>query len=113
MENPHLCWGHLHRHLLRGHALRAHVPAAAASESLKVQAAVAAPWRSSSSWGYCCEETTWTPALERSSDSSIATLGHFLLTKYSLIFELISLLLLVAMLGAIVTARGGRSSKAR
>jgi len=33
-----------------------------------------------------------------------------LLTKYALIFEVISLLLLVAMLGAIVNARGGRES---
>jgi NADH:ubiquinone oxidoreductase subunit 6 (subunit J) len=32
------------------------------------------------------------------------------LTNYALIFEVISLLLLVAMLGAIVTAREGRSS---
>jgi NADH:ubiquinone oxidoreductase subunit 6 (subunit J) len=56
------------------------------------------------------KKTKWTPALERSTDWSIATLGHYLLTKYVLIFEVISLLLLVAMLGAIVTARGGRGS---
>ena len=55
------------------------------------------------------KKTTWTAAGERSTDWSITTLGHYLLTKYFLIFELISLLLLVAMLGAIVTARGGRS----
>ena len=53
-------------------------------------------------------KTTWTPAPERSPDWSITTLGHYLLTNYMLIFELISLLLLVAMLGAIVNARGGR-----
>ena len=63
--------------------------------------------------GLLLKKTTWTPALERSTDWSITTLGHYLLTKYSLIFELISLLLLVAMLGAIVTARGGRRSKAQ
>jgi len=55
------------------------------------------------------QKTTWVPAPERVSDWSVATLGHYLLTNYSLIFELISLLLLVAMLGAMVTARGGRS----
>jgi NADH-quinone oxidoreductase subunit J len=56
------------------------------------------------------KKTTWVPAAERSSDWSVTTLGHYLLTNYVLIFELISLLLLVAMLGAIVTARGGRGS---
>jgi NADH-quinone oxidoreductase subunit J len=54
------------------------------------------------------KRTAFIPAPERSTDWSIVTLGHYLLTKYSLIFEVISLLLLVAMLGAIVTARGGR-----
>jgi NADH-quinone oxidoreductase subunit J len=54
------------------------------------------------------KRTDFIPAPERSTDWSIVTLGHYLLTKYSLIFEVISLLLLVAMLGAIVTARGGR-----
>ena len=54
------------------------------------------------------KRTAFIPAPERSADWSIVTLGHYLLTKYSLIFEVISLLLLVAMLGAIVTARGGR-----
>ena len=53
-------------------------------------------------------KTKWLPAAERSKDWSITTLGHYLLTNYVLIFEVISLLLLVAMLGAIVTARGGR-----
>ena len=55
-------------------------------------------------------KTTWLPAAERSTDWSITTIGHYLLTNYVLIFEVISLLLLVAMLGAIVTARNGRGS---
>jgi NADH-quinone oxidoreductase subunit J len=54
------------------------------------------------------KKTTWVPAVERSTDWSVTTIGHYLLTNYALIFELVSLLLLVAMLGAIVTARGGR-----
>jgi NADH:ubiquinone oxidoreductase subunit 6 (subunit J) len=58
--------------------------------------------------GLLVKKTTWVPAMERSTDWSITTLGHYLLTNYALIFELVSLLLLVAMLGAIVTARGGR-----
>ena len=55
-------------------------------------------------------KTTWVAAAQRSQDWSITTIGHYLLTNYSLIFEVISLLLLVAMLGAIVTARDGRGS---
>ncbi|MEW6387717.1 MAG: NADH-quinone oxidoreductase subunit J [Thermodesulfobacteriota bacterium] len=56
------------------------------------------------------KKTSWLPAAERSQDWSVTTLGHYLLTNYALIFEVISLLLLVAMLGAIVIARGGRGS---
>jgi len=56
------------------------------------------------------KKTKWVSAAERSTDWSITTLGHYLLTNYVLIFEVISLLLLVAMLGAIVTARNGRGS---
>jgi NADH-quinone oxidoreductase subunit J len=56
------------------------------------------------------KKTEWVPAAERSTDWSITTLGHYLLTNYVLIFELVSLLLLVAMLGAIANARGGRGS---
>jgi NADH:ubiquinone oxidoreductase subunit 6 (subunit J) len=76
---------------------------------LKIQAAIAGALGIFIFLGMLLKKTTWTAAAERSTDWSVTTLGHYLLTKYSLIFELISLLLLVAMLGAIVTARGGRS----
>jgi len=46
--------------------------------------------------------TVWQPALVRSSDWSITTLGSYLLTRYELVFEMISLLLLVAIIGAII-----------
>jgi NADH-quinone oxidoreductase subunit J len=46
----------------------------------------------------------WAAAAERSSDWSIVTIGHMLLTKYDLVFEAISLVLLIAIIGAIVTA---------
>ncbi|MEM5786880.1 MAG: NADH-quinone oxidoreductase subunit J [Syntrophobacteraceae bacterium] len=49
-------------------------------------------------------KTEWVPAAERSTDFSIVTIGHMLLTRYALVFELISLVLLVAIIGAIVTA---------
>ncbi len=76
---------------------------------LKIQAALAGALAVFIFLGMLLKKTTWVPAKERAADWSVATLGHYLLTNYSLIFELISLLLLVAMLGAIVTARGGRS----
>lgn len=55
-------------------------------------------------------KTKWVPAAERSTDWSVTTIGHYLLTNYALIFEVVSLLLLVAMLGAMVLARGGRGN---
>ncbi|MCK8602013.1 NADH-quinone oxidoreductase subunit J family protein [Desulfoferrobacter suflitae] len=48
--------------------------------------------------------TAWKPAAERGTDWSVATIGELLLTRYDLVFEVISLVLLVAILGAIVTA---------
>ncbi len=48
--------------------------------------------------------TQWVPAVERVSDWSVEAIGHVLLTRYELVFELISLVLLVAIIGAIVTA---------
>jgi NADH:ubiquinone oxidoreductase subunit 6 (subunit J) len=54
------------------------------------------------------KKTAWVPASVRGTDWSVTTLGHYLLTRYALIFEVISLVLLVAMLGAIVNAKNGR-----
>lgn len=48
--------------------------------------------------------TAWKPALDRSTDWSVVTIGEMLLTRYDLVFEVISLVLLVAIIGAIVTA---------
>ncbi len=76
---------------------------------IKVIGAVAGAGAVFAFFGLLLKKTQWTPAAERSTDWSVTTIGHYLLTNYSLIFELVSLLLLVAMLGAIVTARGGRS----
>jgi hypothetical protein len=42
------------------------------------------------------------------NDGSVAAIGTSLLTTYSLAFEVISLVLLVAILGALVIARSGR-----
>ena len=49
-------------------------------------------------------KTPWKEAAERSTDWSVTTIGHLLLTRYGLVFEVISLVLLVAIIGAILTA---------
>ncbi len=48
--------------------------------------------------------TDWVPAVDRLSDWSVERIGHMLLTRYEFVFEIISLVLLVAIVGAIVTA---------
>ena len=53
-------------------------------------------------------QTDWAPPAERVTDGSVRAIGTSLLTTYSLAFELISLVLLVAILGALLIARTGR-----
>ncbi len=53
--------------------------------------------------------TTWIPAPIKENDGSITEIGKALLTSYSMVFELISVVLLVAIIGALVLARTGRS----
>lgn len=55
--------------------------------------------------------THWVPAAEVVADShTIEAVGMRLLTSYALVFELISLVLLVAIVGSVVLARRGRGS---
>jgi NADH-quinone oxidoreductase subunit J len=51
----------------------------------------------------------WTAPVNRVSDGSISAIGKSLLTTYSMAFELISLALLVAIIGALAVARTGRT----
>ena len=53
--------------------------------------------------------TNWTTPGDLLNDGSIAAIGRALLTTYSMAFELISLALLVAILGAVAIARTGRT----
>jgi NADH-quinone oxidoreductase subunit J len=51
--------------------------------------------------------TEWLPSPDRFpewSQWSVESIGHMLLTRFELVFEVISLVLLVAIIGAIVTA---------
>ena len=50
----------------------------------------------------------WPAPTATAADGSIRAIGIALLTTYSLPFELISVVLLVAILGALAIARGGR-----
>ena len=51
----------------------------------------------------------WKPPADLLNDGSLEAIGRSLLTTYSLAFELISLALLVAILGALAIARTGRT----
>lgn len=44
------------------------------------------------------------------NDGSMKNIGLQLLTDYSMVFELVSIVLLIAILGALVIARGGRDN---
>ena len=61
------------------------------------------------SLGVIVFKTSWLSAPERGEDWSVAKIGELLLTRYELLFELISMVLLVAILGAIITARAARA----
>jgi len=50
----------------------------------------------------------WSAPVARVNDGSVAVIGKALLTTYSLAFELISVALLVAIIGALAIARTGR-----
>ena len=53
----------------------------------------------------------WMPAAAQTNTDTIRELGRALLYRYGLAFELISVVLLLAILGALVVARGGRGTK--
>lgn len=54
-------------------------------------------------------KTEW-PIMDKINDGSVKIIGIELLTKYSMVFELISIVLLIAILGALVIARAGREN---
>lgn len=55
----------------------------------------------------CVLKTDWIPAVAEDRDFSMAHLGEEFLYTYCLAFELISVILLIAIIGAIILARGG------
>ena len=65
--------------------------------------------RSSGASGSLGAHQDWTAPATRVNDGSVAAIGKSLLTTYSMAFELISLALLVAIIGALAIARTGRT----
>jgi NADH-quinone oxidoreductase subunit J len=59
----------------------------------------------------CVLKTDWVPAIVENRDFSTTHLGEEFLYTYCLAFELISVVLLVAIVGAIILARGGREDE--
>ena len=55
----------------------------------------------------CVIKTDWIPAVAENRDFSAVHLGEEFLYTYCLAFELISVILLIAIVGAIILARGG------
>ena len=53
----------------------------------------------------------WTPLTTRLSEGTVSDIGVSLLTTYSMAFEMISLVLFVAIVGALVIARPGRKKE--
>jgi NADH:ubiquinone oxidoreductase subunit 6 (subunit J) len=53
--------------------------------------------------------TTW-PVRAKINSGSMEIIGAQLLTEYSMVFELVSVVLLVAILGAVILARRGRNN---
>jgi len=53
-------------------------------------------------------KTSWEASAATVGDFSIEWVGENLLLKYCLAFELISVVLLIAIVGAIILAKGGR-----
>jgi len=53
-------------------------------------------------------KTEWQAAAGKTNNGSMEAIGNSLLTNYSMVFELISIVLLVAIIGSLVLARAGR-----
>ncbi len=54
-------------------------------------------------------KTEW-PIHKKINNGSVELIGNQLLTNYSMVFELVSIVLLIAIIGALVIARGGRNN---
>jgi NADH-quinone oxidoreductase subunit J len=58
--------------------------------------------------GYAAVNGHWMAPATQVNDGSLKMIGASLLTKYSMVFELISIVLLAAIIGSVALARAGR-----
>jgi NADH-quinone oxidoreductase subunit J len=58
-------------------------------------------------------KTHWMTAAIKNNDGSVTEVGNSLLTSFSMVFEVISVVLLVAIIGSLVLARTGRTPSRR
>ncbi|MBU0908004.1 MAG: NADH-quinone oxidoreductase subunit J [Proteobacteria bacterium] len=58
--------------------------------------------------GYAAVNGQWMAPATQVNDGSLKMIGASLLTKYSMVFELISIVLLAAIIGSVALARAGR-----
>lgn len=61
--------------------------------------------------GYTALKAEWLVPALKVNDGSIKSLGMSLLNQYSMVFELISVVLLVAIIGSLVLAKVGRTKQ--
>ena len=57
---------------------------------------------------YTAMNAQWMAPMVKENDGSVTKVGESLLTTYSMVFELVSIVLLIAILGSLVIARSGR-----
>jgi NADH:ubiquinone oxidoreductase subunit 6 (subunit J) len=60
---------------------------------------------------YLAVNGKWMAPAAKINDGSMKTIGFSLLTQYSMVFELVSVVLLVAIIGSLALAQSGRSKK--
>lgn len=58
--------------------------------------------------GYVVLNTQWMEPAAKVNNGNIKAIGSSLLTTYSMVFELVSVVLLIAIIGSLVLARAGR-----
>ncbi|MEN8141123.1 MAG: NADH-quinone oxidoreductase subunit J [Thermodesulfobacteriota bacterium] len=82
--------------------LRTKVPGLAGPFSVVLGGAVAAGLAS------LALKANWMEPMAKVNDGSLPAVGAALLTKYSMVFELVSIVLLIAILGSVIIAGSGR-----
>jgi len=86
------------------------VEKARTARATAIPAALSLPVGALFAWGLIilAKNTMWPAPAAKLNPGDTVDIGHSLLTTYSMVFELISIVLLMAIIGALVLARKGR-----